>query len=204
GEVAEPVGSSRARRLRARAPRRRRVRRWAALGAALGLIVAVLVVLVPRSGGRGEAVVCGTDPVQAEALAGLADYASWLQANRVPGYIGEIGWPAGADPDAAKWAAVADTWYRAADRIGLPVTAWAAARWPAGYRMAVYRARPGGTGLDSAGPQSLVVQRHASTDRYLRGVVLAGGSFGTSDADPDFSGARPGRFGYDYTYENRA
>jgi Cellulase (glycosyl hydrolase family 5) len=202
GDLAERVGSPPVRRSRVRPRRRRWVRRCVVLGSVLGLLAAVTVAVGPRPGGRTEAVVCGSDAVQSAALAGLADYASWLQANQVAGYVGEIGWPSG--PDADRWAAAADTWYRAADRIGLPVTAWAAARWPADYRMAVYRAGPGASGLDRAGPQSVVVQRHASSDRYLRGVVLAGGSFGTSDADPDFSGAQPGRFGYDYTYENGA
>jgi hypothetical protein len=116
--------------------------------------------------------------------------------------VGEVGWPAG--PDAQRWAALADTWYRAADALGLPVTAWAAASWPAGYPMAVYRRGTGSTSLNVAGPQSAVVRAHPSTKTFLRGVVLAGGSFGTADSNPDFSSGHPGRYGYDYSYESAA
>jgi hypothetical protein len=64
--------------------------------------------------------------------------------------------------------------------------------------MAVYRRSPGSTALDTAGPQGAVLDRHAGTGHYLRGVVLAGGSFGRP------TGASPGRYGYDYSYENAA
>lgn len=179
--------------------RPRRGRRRAALVAGL-LAVSAGAVLVPRVTGAPPAEVCGTDAVQAQALAGLADFSSWLERNGVPGYVGEVGWPAGG-PDQPQWEQVARVWYRAADRVGLPVTAWAAARWPADYPMGVYRASPGSSALDTAGPQAAVVEDHASSRRALRGVALAGGSFGTSGAG--FDAARPGRYGHDYSYENR-
>ena len=78
---------------------------------------------------------------------------------------------------------------RAADAIGLPVTAWAAGRWPASYRMAVYR--PGRARLDTAGPQAEFVERTPAPRRYLRGVTLAGGSFGTGDGQPRLQQPQP-------------
>jgi hypothetical protein len=140
--------------------------------------------------------------VQARAIDGLAAFADWLERNGVPGYVGEVGWPTGADTD--RWATLADIWYRAADAVGLPVTAWAAASWPSSYPMAIYRRGGGSTFLNVAGPQSQVVRAHPSTDRFLRGIVLAGGSFGGADSNPSFSSRRPGRYGYDYSYENAA
>jgi hypothetical protein len=96
---------------------------------------------------------------------------------------------------------LAEAWYDAADAIGLPVTAWAAGPWPASYAMGVYRADRSGT-LNIPGPQAPVVASHPTTDGYLRGVVLASGSFGDSAAT--FSNATPGRYGFDYTYDKPA
>ena len=186
-----------------RRPSARRPWRLAgALAAAALLLGAGGVLLAPRLLHPGPPKICADDALQSRALDGLAIFAGWLRDNDVPGYVGEVGWPAG--PDEQRWAALADTWYRAADAIGLPVTAWAAASWPADYPMAVYRRGAGSTSLNTAGPQSEVVQEHPSTSRVLRGVVLAGGSFGGADSNPAFSSSRPGRYGYDYSYENSA
>jgi hypothetical protein len=161
--------------------------------AVLALAATLLAVPAPPPSPR----VCGRDTAQRAALEGLAQYVGWLARYRVAGYVGEVGWP-GAGPDAAAWQALGQTWYRAADRAGLPVTAWAAARWPADYDLRLYSAAPGSTHLGAAGAQAAVVERHATTDRYLRGVVVAGGSFGGNA----FSSTHPGRYGYDYSYEN--
>jgi Cellulase (glycosyl hydrolase family 5) len=185
-----------------RSPTRRPWRLAGGLAAAVLLLGAGGALLAPRLLHPQPAKICAGDALQTHALDGLATFADWLRRNDVPGYIGEVGWPAGADEQ--RWGALAGTWYRAADAIGLPVTAWAAASWPAGYPMAVYRRGSGSTSLNTAGPQSRVVGDHASTDRYRRGVVLAGGSFGAADSNPDFSSSRPGRYGYDYSYENTA
>jgi hypothetical protein len=166
------------------------------------LTVAVAAVVVgPRYLGEGEPAarsVCATDQLQAQAVQGLANFADWLRANNAAGFVGEVGWPSGND--GPRWNALADTWYDAADALGLPVTAWAAAGWPASYPMAVY-SRSGGSGsIDTAGPQAAVVAAHPGTSRYLRGVVLAGGSFGT--ATDSFSSTNPGRYGQQYSYES--
>jgi hypothetical protein len=177
-------------------------RRWPlfALGTVVLLLGGTAAAVLPRILHPGERTVCAADGLQARAVAGMAAFADWLRRNDVPGYVGEVGWPGGADD----WAALAGTWYEAADALRLPVTAWAAASWPAGYPMAIYRRGPGSTTLDTAGPQSRVVRAHPSTGDYLRGVVLAGGSFGAADSNRRFSSERPGRYGYDYSYESAA
>jgi hypothetical protein len=142
-------------------------------------------------------VVCGTDALQANALAGLAHFSAWLRREDASGFVGEVGWPSGDDGE--RWNALGEVWYRAADAIGLPVTAWAAGRWPPNYRMTVYRS---GSTADTAGPQAPVVEAHPGTGTYLRGVALAGGSFGTGEGSPAFSNRNPGRYGSDYTYED--
>jgi sugar phosphate isomerase/epimerase len=176
-------------------------RRWWVTGlVALIAVGASAVAALPKAVHSGPDSVCGEDALQARALADLVSYASWLDRNGVRGFVGEVGWPAG--PDSERWNALADTWYRAADKLGLPVTAWAAARWPADYRMGAYSASA--NTLDTAGPQATVLQAHRGTRDLLRGVVLAGGSFGSADVNDAFHAGAPGRYGYDYSYENAA
>jgi hypothetical protein len=181
-------------------PRPGRVLGAAVASAVLCALTLSGVVVVWRLTRPEPVVLCGSDPMQANALAGLAHYSQWLHREDVPGFVGEVGWPTG--PDSAQWNALADVWYRAADAIALPVTAWSAGRWPPSYRMAAYR--PDGTGptLDTTGPQAAVIEAHPSTGTYLRGVALAAGSFGTGDANPAFSNLAPGRYGSDYSYED--
>ena len=176
-------------------PRRRIAGRILIAAATAVCLGGAAAFVVPRLLHRNPPRVCATDAVQARALDDLAAFAGWLNRNAVPGYVGEVGWPGGG-ADAAAWAGVAQVWYDAADAIGLPVTAWAAASWPAGYPMAVYRRSAGSTAIDSPGPQAAILEAHPSTRGYLRGVVLAGGSFGSP------TGAHPGRYGYEYSYEN--
>jgi Cellulase (glycosyl hydrolase family 5) len=169
----------------------------------LAVTVTLLVVLfkAPALPPPAPRRVCAGDALQAKAVAGLANFAGWLRRNEASGFVGEVGWPSS---DAPKWNALADTWYTAADRLGLPVTAWAAGSWPADYPMAVYRSDAGSLIIDRPGPQAAVVERHPTTRRYLRGVVLAAGSFGAGDAgdtDTAFGAGNPGRYGQDYQYE---
>jgi hypothetical protein len=181
-----------------RALRRRRRRRGpAALVAALLAVGAAASVLVPRLLAADRGLVCTDDPVAARAVAGLAEFGRWLGQDDASGFVGEVGWPAGQD--AAAWSEVAETWYRAADAAGLPVTAWSAGRWPDSYPMAVYSASTD-AGLDRAGPQAAVVESHPSSRAYLRGVDLADGSFAAADTVDRYSSTDPGRYGYDYTY----
>jgi hypothetical protein len=161
-------------------------------------MLAVLLV-VPWLALAGKREVCTRDALQAKAVAGLANFAGWLNRNHAAGFIGEVGWPAGRDT--AAWNALGETWYTAADDIGLPVTAWAAGSWPASYPLAIYRPDPAAPGSLASGPQASVVQRHPSTIGYLRGVSLATGSFAAGDTNVSFGGGNPGRYGRDYRYE---
>lgn len=168
-----------------------------ALAIAAAAAGAAVVVNPPVLPGSPPPVLCGADAAQITALDGMAQYAQWLRRNDVAGYVGEVGWPA-TGPDADRWQDLAEVWYSAADAAGLPVTAWAAARWPSTYAMGVYTAEAGTTSLGARGPQASVVEAHPTDDRLLRGVVVAGGSFGRTSS----SGGDPGRYGYDYSYEN--
>jgi hypothetical protein len=143
--------------------------------------------------------VCTADALQAKAVAGLANFARWLNRFHVTGYIGEVGWP--SNRDGTQWNDLAAAWYRAADQLDLPVTAWAAGDWPADYPMAIYRPAQRQSDVDIAGPQAAVVERHLSD---LRGVVLAAGSFATSEVNGGFGTGNPGVYGRDYTYETPA
>jgi hypothetical protein len=165
---------------------------------ALGLLA--LLAVVPVLSRTAARELCATDALQAKAVAGLANFANWLHRNQASGFIGEVGWP--ANQDRKKWNNLAQTWYTAADRIGLPVTAWSAGSWPSEYPMVVYRSVPGLAGETIPGPQASVVQDHPSTDRYLRGVALAAGSFAAADTNGAFGSGNPGRYGLDYGYDN--
>lgn len=206
--VAVRVGTAESAPASAPAPRsgRGRVRRLAGsvvhaavAHVAIALAVLAVLVVVAFAPGPPDRVVCAHDALQAKAVAGLANFAGWLRRNHASGFIGEVGWP--SNRDSASWNALADTWYTAADRIGLPVTAWAAGSWPADYPMAIYRSGPYPDEVDVPGPQAAVLERHPSTDRYLRGVNLAAGSFAAADFNAAYGGGNPGRYGLDYGYE---
>jgi hypothetical protein len=167
--------------------------------AAIALTLLALLFIVAALPQPAERKVCTNDVLQAKAVAGLANFAGWLRRNEAAGFIGEVGWP--SNRDSAKWNALADIWYTAADRIGLPVTAWAAGSWPADYPLAIYRSGPGSSEVNIPGPQAAVVERHPSTGRYLRGVALAAGSFAASDTNAAFGAGNPGHYGQDYGYE---
>jgi hypothetical protein len=173
--------------------------RWlVSVALVFGMLVALLgVPWLVLSTGRA---VCGADALQAKAVAGLANFAGWLRRNRASGFIGEVGWPSGRD--SAAWNALAETWYRAADQIGLPVAAWAAGSWPATYPLAIYRPDPDSPRALMSGPQAGVVQDHPGTGGYLRGVGMAAGSFGAGDTNGAFGGGNPGRYGLDYRYDS--
>jgi hypothetical protein len=160
------------------------------------LAVLVIVAVLPQPPAR---MVCTGDALQAKAVGGLANFAGWLRRNRASGFIGEVGWP--SNRDSTKWNKLADAWYTAADRIGLPVTAWAAGSWPADYPMAIYRSGPDSSDVNVPGPQAAVVERHPSTGRYLRGVALAAGSFAAADTNAAFGTGNPGHYGQDYGYD---
>lgn len=142
---------------------------------------------------------CPDDALQARALADLGTFERWLRRHDVEGFVGETGWP--GTRDTARWNALGETWFAAADNAGLPVTVWAAGEWwPADYPLGVYRsgARRPGSPLGSAGPQAEVLEAHLDTVDAFRGVSDGSGSFGTDL--PGYSAERPGTYGRDYSY----
>ncbi|MGN6332961.1 MAG: glycoside hydrolase family 5 protein [Motilibacteraceae bacterium] len=148
-------------------------------------------------------------------MSDLSDFTGWLDANHVAGVVGEVGWPGG--PEAERWNDLARRWFAAADAAHVGVFVWGAAQaWSATYPLAVYRSGAGGQLV--SGPQAPVVEEHVGRPASpsspvspaspagggaagLRGVDLAGGSFGADLGDAgSYSAANPGRYGEDYTY----
>lgn len=177
----------------------RLMQRTLALGVLLALAIGVSAyVLDTRTASN-----CTDSPVAAQAVADLQGYVGWLRANHVRGYVGEVGWP--GSRDSAQWNKVASTWYDAADRDGLWVTAWAAGRWwPRSYPLTIYRLR--GTNIAPVlRPQAEVVQQHDDVAGALRGVDLPSGAFGAGAEGPGwYSNARAGAYGKDYYYDDSA
>lgn len=138
-------------------------------------------------------------------VARLQTFQGWLRRNHVAGYVGEVGWP-GTGTETQQWNAIAESWYRQADRDGLWVTAWSAAQgWRRGYKMAIYRLAATSAGGASAGTQAPVVEAHLHPKATLRGVDAPSGTFGTLPADHEqFSNLRPGRYERDYYYPTAA
>ena len=171
--------------------------RAAALRLAVTAVCVVSAAACTATGGRTTC----ADPVQARALGQLSSYVGWLSRNHVKGYVGEVGWPAGAD--SARWNALAKAWYGAADAAGLPVTAWAAGEaWPASYPLAIYRSAAAWRPLSVRGPQAAVVERHTGSAAAPGGVADPGGSFGADLGS--YSAQQPGAYGQAYAYPSRA
>ena len=109
--------------------------------------------------------------------------------------------------DAARWNALADRWFEQADRADLWVTVWATGEWwGTSYQLAAYeRSSPSGP-VDRPDTQAAVIERHATTPRYLRGIDGAGGEFGAPavDGTSGFSNANPGGYGQAYHYDQQA
>ncbi len=168
---------------------------------AVTLIVGTVAALALASRTRESSTSCSADALQQRALSGQSQFTHWLARTHSQGYIGEVGWPSG--PDAARWNALADRWYSAADRAQLWVTAWAAGEWwPSDYRLAAYRLTPKRVEGGTAGTQAQVIERHLASGSILRGVDVSGGSFGVSSGgDAGYSNDNPGTFGHDYYYE---
>lgn len=138
--------------------------------------------------------------VAVRAVDDLDVFTTWLDRNRVKGFIGEVGWPS----DDPRWSAVATAWFDRADERGLWVTVWAAGRWwPRTYQMAAYRLTGVPGSPPGTGPQADVLADHPGPPGTLRGVVLPGGAFAAGrDGPPSYSGSDPGRPGYAYYYED--
>jgi hypothetical protein len=191
------------------------------LRACIAAAVAVVVVAAPFSARSASADPVADDAVQHKALSDLADFTDWLDANGLQGYIGEVGWPNGnltgetvPDPaaEAAKWNALAEKWYEAADAENLWVTAFSGGEdWDLTAAKTIYGSStttfdsPGV--IDTALPQSLVTEAHTSfvtvdanlnNVSVIRGIHDIGGSFCAPDfkARSFFSNHTP------YLYDN--
>ncbi len=148
------------------------------------------------------------DALHRRVLAELQVFTDWLRRNGVQGYIGEVGWPDDARGDHARWNALAEAWFDAADAEGLWVVVWATGEWWTRpfYKLAVYENRSGELGVETANTQAPVVEAHPSTDSYRRGVSVCGAEFGTPPPPAKtsrFSNRRPGVYDDAYHYESR-
>jgi hypothetical protein len=142
---------------------------------------------------------CASDPLQAKELAALNNFETWLTAAKVGGYIGEVGWPSGAD--SSSWNALANRWYDAADADQLWVTAWSTGEWWGSYPLQPYVVAPGTKSVDARGSGAAVLAAHPGTATVLRGVNDSGGEFGTGSP---FSNSDPGTFHTNYHYDSAA
>jgi len=146
------------------------------------------------------------DPLATAVLAELRSFTRWLEANKVGGFIGEVGWPDDSEGDAAAWNALAGTWFAEADRAGLWVTAWATGEWwDRSYKLAAYYPQTDGAPIDTPNVQAAVLERHPSSARYQRGLNVAGGSFSSATVEPtsSFSNANPGTYDQQYHYDSQ-
>lgn len=171
-----------------------------AISVAVSLVVGLAAYVL---GPGGEQTSCTTGPVAAQAVHDLRTFTGWLRSQHVRGYVGEVGWPGARD--AADWSDVASSWYDAADRDGLWVSAWAAGRWwPSSYPLTVYKLR-GAQAEPVSRPQATVVEQHSRVPGLLRGVDLPSGAFGAgAEGARWYSNTRTGVFGTDYYYDDAA
>lgn len=135
--------------------------------------------------------------VQKRVSQQLRDYLQWLQDNNVQGYIGEYGWPSGAD--AAQWSAVAQVWFKQLGSADVWTTAWAAgSKWGPDYPLTIYTAATGTDGLSQSGPQAAALEAfwQSGNRQGLQGINVAGMEFGNN-----VSATNRGAAGQDYFYE---
>jgi Cellulase (glycosyl hydrolase family 5) len=143
--------------------------------------------------------VCSTDALQAKQLYQLQSFSGWLKSANAQGYIGEVGWPAGAD--SARWNVLANAWYSAATGDQLWVTTWSTGEWWGSYPIQPYVVPAGSSSVAATGVQAPILASHPSTTTFLSGVNDSGGEFG---ADGAFSNSNPGVLGTNYHYDSTA
>ena len=146
--------------------------------------------------------------LEARVRTELKVFTDWLASQQVGGYIGEVGWPNDAEGEAERWNALAEAWFADADAAGLWVTAWDAGQRRCEYRLAIYKtASCGRAPLIRSDTQAPVFEAHPSTERYLRGINVAGGASGApyeNDRVSPFSNRTPGLHGRDYVYDEQS
>ena len=168
---------------------------------AVGVPGAAAAITVARNAGHW---LPPRDALHQVVLQELAGFTTWLEQNHVKGFIGEVGWPDNTDGDASDWNQLAQAWFEAADRSQLWVAGWATgAWWEATYSLAMYRRENSEAGVDTPNTQASVLEAHPSTNTYLRGIAVAGGSFSAATDEPtsDFSNVQRGTYDVDYHYD---
>lgn len=158
----------------------------------------------PEPTGRSPAVSePAADPLVVRVLGELDGFMTWLDDHDVDGYIGEVGWPTGPGYDTARWNALADRWFAAAEDANLWVTVWGAgAWWGTDYPLSPYVASDSYV-INQAAPQAAIIEAYA--DDIKVGVNLSGAEFGApggTDRRSQFSNAQPGEYGTDYRYDH--
>jgi len=146
-----------------------------------------------------------SDALHHRVLSELAVFTDWLSRFGVRGFVGEVGWPDDSRKDGDRWNALAEDWFRQADAHQLWVTTWATGEWwHADYKLAAYEDRDGAGGVETADTQASVIERHASTPEYLRGINVAGAEFGAPvvDRTSTFSNAAPGMSEREYHFDS--
>ncbi|MEP7053843.1 MAG: cellulase family glycosylhydrolase [Actinomycetota bacterium] len=139
------------------------------------------------------------DALTARAVSTLNGWTSWLQQNKVHGYVGEVGWPR----DDPRWSTVANAWYDAAESASLPVTNWVTGEWAGSLQLANYvRAAPDWTFQSSA--SSDVMEARPGTAAAPHGDNVTGPEMGTPaiDATSSFSNASVGILDQTYHYDS--
>jgi hypothetical protein len=166
-------------------------------------LVSAFACNVPNASGDDSEPSAGV-ALHARVATELRGFVSWLREHDERGYIGEVGWPGNPGDDVEKWNALADAWFEVADEAGLWVTAWATGEWWASdYRLAIYRDREAGPGVDSPNSQAGVLESHTEIADLGRGINVAGGEFGAPVAEDasTFSHRDPGTHGRDYQFD---
>ena len=74
----------------------------------------------------------GYDSLASRAISQVQQFANWLAANNVQGFLGEYGWPNSAvkgDADAAEWNATGEQLLSFLDSVNLGATMWGTGSW---------------------------------------------------------------------------
>lgn len=161
------------------------------------------------------------DALQHHTMRDLWTFTDWLEKFGERGFIGEVNWPneLGRDfpDDQKKWNALGDMWYEKADEASLWVTAFTAdeRQTYGGFWLSIYR--PSGEvgedgrhvrAISAAEDQAQVIEAHASTLRFRRGVNVSSAAAwimpeDAEDGEDPNSEVNPGVYGEDYWYPGR-
>ena len=139
------------------------------------------------------------DAITRRALSTLDGWTAWLRANKVRGYVGEVGWPR----DDARWSTVAHAWYARAEASNLTVSTWVTGEWAGGHQLANFvRAAPDWTYHTSL--SSDVMEAEPGTFAAPHGVNVTGPEMAAPAIDPtsSFSNTSVGVLDQTYHYDS--